>query len=337
MKIQMTQQDRISRKPLVCICLALIFLLGCQVTPTKSYVAKTTKELYAKPTVGVMAFSNYAHGQMPANLGHQLAEQLAEELIQTERFIILTPQQTHGVLAQNTSRFRKKQAAQFLPSTANQISYLIRGKITDYGYVELDNWKDRVGELKMFSRGYAIVGVTLSLIDTHTGHTLAVKRLSGKVNCSKEELDKVKHNEKASFASNAYFYTTMGKATNKFLKYAVKEVGHLVKNPPYQPKIASMINDRVVINGGNDRGIQMYSQFIVRPPSNVVIDPDSNVQLGFITGQRIGKVQVTQVLEHYSIAKILEGHNMIKPHQTLFPVEVYDKVDRSHKAVLSNY
>ncbi|MCH9023417.1 MAG: hypothetical protein IID32_11745, partial [Planctomycetes bacterium] len=58
---------------------------------------------------------------------------------------------------------------------------------------------------------------------------------------------------------------------------------------------------------------------------------------GYVSGQRLGLLQVTQVMSHYSIAKILEARNELKPQQTLFPLDQENHIAETPKAVLSQY
>jgi hypothetical protein len=129
----------------------------------------------------------------------------------------------------------------------------------------------------------------------------------------------------------------MGKATRKFLKDAVKEVNAVIEKPIWQPKIASIINGQVIINGGRNHDVQISQTYEVRPPAEIVLDPDSYSNLGYVSGNPLGTVRVTQVLENYAVAVIVSSNERFQPDQTLFPVEFESPYDLTQKAVKSNY
>ena len=86
------------------------------------------------------------------------------------------------------------------------------------------------------------------------------------------------------------------------LEKAVYQIAQAIAECPFQPKIASIINKQVIINGGKDRRIKPGDQYLVRPASHKILDPDSGDILGHITGQILGQIRVVQVTDKYSIA-----------------------------------
>ena len=305
-------------KPLPAFFLVLVIIAsGCGGASNR--LSGISKPLYVKPTVGVLPFTNRVPGQGAPPLGADLAEQLTEKLIQTKRYTVLEPQQTLAVLTRMAGHNRRSSRTEIPVNTLpRQMRYVIKGKITDYGYLELTDWRDRVATMQMFNKGSAMVGATLSIVDTQTGHTIAIKTVVGKVNCDRDKLQQAQEQDQMGFASNSFYYTIMGKATKKFLKNAVREIRGLIENPPFQPKIASVVNDQVIINGGRERGIKLHGRYLVRPPSELILDPDSSVQLGYVSGKQIGILEVTQVMRNYAIAAVIETTGELKPDQTLF-------------------
>lgn len=291
----------------------------------------------SKPTVGVHAFSSRIPGEQFGHLGLDLAEQLTEELVLADRYMVLDPLRTQLLVDQVDLFFSRPDNKTVQPVTYPvKMRYLVKGKVTDYGFIPL-NWKDRVTKLKIIGRGYAIVAATLTVVDTHTKHTVAILRVSGKVDCNQKTLEKAEEQNAKGFASNAFFYTTMGKATRKFLKKAVKEINGAIKNPIWQPKIASIINGQVIINGGRDYDVQVSQVYEVRPPAEIVLDPDSYSSLGYVSGKPLGKVRVTQVLANYAVAAIVTSNERFQSDQTLFPIEFDSPYNLTQRAIKSNY
>jgi len=335
----MITNNRISASLPIWGLVLLTALAGCTaIRDNMPSIKLPTFSRTAKPTIAVATFTTRLPNRNQAYLGQDIAEQLAEHLIQTKKYIVLEPQQTRSRLTP-TARSYRSRSQSFLPIPQHNIHYLIKGRITDYGYVDLPGWQERISELNLFHKGYAVVAGTLTVVDIRTGHHIAVKRITGKIPCTLNDFntDSGTGNRAPAFAGNAFYHTIMGKATRKFLASAVYRIAEVIEKPPYQPKIASVINGQVIINGGKDMGIKKYTRYVVRPPSNIVLDPDSTEALGYVSGERLGLLQVTQVMSHYSIAKILESHQEIKPQQTLFPLELENPIAESPKAVLSQY
>ena len=336
----MTTNNKIAAYRLTLAVILLTTLTGCTaITDNMPSIKLPSFSRTAKPTIAVAAFTTRLPGGQNAGVGQDIAEQLAEHLIQTQKYIVLEPQQTRSRLTPAARSYKTRPQAAALPISQNTIHYLIKGRITDYGYVDLPGWSERISELNIFHKGYAVVAGTITIADTRTGHTIAVKRITGKIPCTLKDFQSNRGpgNRTPSFAGNAFYHTIMGRATRKFLATAVYRIAEVIEKPPYQAKIASIINGQVIINGGKDMGIKKYTKYVVRPPSNIVLDPDSTEALGYVSGQRLGLLQVTQVMSHYSIAKILEARNELKPQQTLFPLEQENQIAETPKAVLSQY
>ena len=299
----------ISRISVLSIALAV---LGCQ----KSVRYSTTDEArYIKPTVAVMSFTNQAPIRMKWNLGDGLADQLIDRLIQTRRYVVLERQQLRTVLEElkRSQDRRSREIGSPQPSRNNHVRYLVKGTITDFGPVE-----NIQGLGKLFGSGsYAVVAATIYLVDVQNGQIIASESIVAKVRDKREKKEEKVKYEGMAFGSYAFYRTPLGCATSQLLDKALRSVTRTIADQPYQPKIASLLNDRVIINGGLDRLIKVGSEYTVRPESQVVIDPDTGDIIGHITGETLGRVRVTQVTAKYAVAAIISGSDF-QPGQTLF-------------------
>jgi curli biogenesis system outer membrane secretion channel CsgG len=272
---------------------------------------------YRKPTIAVMGFEN----QVPANtrwqLGDGLADQLINRLIQTRRYVVLERQQMHAIMAE----LKRGEDAKYRPEGKSQLGrlknvrYLVKATITDFGHVENDK-----GFWKIFDWGgdsYSIVAITMYVTDVQSGQVIASSNVKAEVPDRKEK-DKVTI-DNVAFGSYTFYRTTLGQATSQMLDKAVYQVARAIAECPYQPKIASIINEKVIINGGKDRHITPGDEYLVRPASSTVVDPDNGDILGHITGQILGQVRVIQVTDKCSIAQIIKG-NQFAPGQVLFKI-----------------
>ena len=292
---------------------------------------------YIKPSIGVAEFSN-SLGESPRNrLGITLADHLAEELIISRRYTVFTPSYTRTLLPQLVPQgLTEKDMLYYKTASRQPIRYLIRGRITDYGVITVDGFLDRLSEGQLLKDAFALVGVTLHVLDIRSGHTIAVLRIQGKAPCHPEEIADEPVDASRAFAMTGYYRTVMGRATQDFAEKALREIRGVIERIPYQPKIASLVNDQIVINGGHDRGIKPYQRYEVRPAADGVIDPDSTEYLGYVAGQRIGVIEVTQVLRRYALARVVYHEHPLQPDQTLFLLDP-EKQSLTQPAVHSQY
>jgi len=288
---------------------------GCQ--PAVRYSAKQQAK-YVKPTIAVMSFENRAPVHTKWNLGDGLADQLIDRLIQTRRYVVLERAHLDRILTElkrsQDKRFRR--AGTPKPGRLKHVQYLIKGTITDFGHVETVEGFWRLFDWGLLgTSSYSIVAATLYVVDVQTGQVIASKSVEAKVRDEKND-DKVVLDGLA-FGSYTFYQTSIGKATEKMLDKAVRAIAGAIAERPFQPKIASIINNQIIINGGKDRRIKVGAEYVVRPASRAVTDPDTGDILGHVVGRSIGRVRVSHVAKKYSIAEVLQG-DAFEVGQTLF-------------------
>ena len=294
----------------VVACLTLAMATGCGTTR----YGKSQQKRFAKTTIAVAGFEDRTTGENQRwNIGDGLAEQLSYDLMQTNRYNVIQQQYLRAILKEQSRKNKrpKGQSEEF-----SELEYLVTGTITDFGHVATsDGSIDR----KLFGRsGYSVVAITLCVVDAWTGQTITCKKMIGKQG---EKEDQKALYDSMALGSYAYYQTPLGKATRELLDDAVDKIVKTTENRPYQPKIASIINNQVVINGGSDRNIKVGDVYVVRTRSQRIMDPDSRDVLGHVSGQVLGQVRVTQVTKKHSIAKVIGGDGL-RPGQTLYPSKI---------------
>ena len=297
--------------------LLMLFIVGSGCHNSVRYSPEDEAK-YVKPTVAVMSFENLAPVHMKWNLGDAMADQLIDRLLNTRRYVVLERFQLDAVLRElkrnEDKRFRN--VGQPQQGQLKHVRYLVKGTITDFGHVETVEGFWRLFDWGLFgSSSHAIVAANIYVVDVQSGQIIASKSVEAKIKDKKED-DKVQYQGMA-FGSYTFYHTPLGRATNKMLDEAVRSIAKTIAEQPYQPKIASILNDCVVINGGRDRRIEVGAVYDVRPQAQLVIDPDTGDILGHITGETIGRLRVNQVTNKYSMSEIVEGGNF-QPGQTLF-------------------
>ena len=291
--------------------------MGCQGV---KYNARQEAK-YVKPTIAVMSFENRAPAHMKWQLGDALADQLIDRLLHTNRYVVLERQQLRSIMAElrrgNDRRFR--QTGRPKPGYLKHVQYLVKGTITDFGHVATVEGAWKLLDWGIFgSSSYAIVAATLYVVEVQSGQVVASSSVEAKIRDS-EAGAKGKYDDMA-FGGYTFYHTPIGRATSKMLDKAVNEIADAIAERQFQPKIASLINNQIVISGGRNRRIKVGDEYEVRTTSQQVFDPDSGDILGHIVGESTGRVRVLQVTEKYSIAKPLSG-NQYEVGQALFKVD----------------
>ncbi|MBN1766094.1 MAG: hypothetical protein JW860_12610 [Sedimentisphaerales bacterium] len=327
------QREKILVKTLISVLLiAVVWIGGCN---DVRYSAEEEAR-YVKPTIAVMSFENRAPVHTKWQLGSAMADQLTDRLMTTRRYVVLERAQLQAILQElrrtESPEFRK--IGQPERGQLKHVQYLIKGTITDFGHVEhvegIFQWI-----LSIFgSTSQSIVAATIYVIDVQSGQVIASSNVEAKIR-DKKEKDKTEV-DGMSFGSYTFYHTNLGKATNEMLDKAVRVIAKTIAEQPFQPKISSILNDRIIITGGKDRKIQVGDEYIVRPASDPVIDPDTGDLLGHITGAPVGRLRVLQVTQKYSIAQPVrpeaaEGEPapaetymsyQFEPGQTLFKADI---------------
>ena len=309
-------------RPKVCVVIATAVVISALlVNPGCNGVkySRADEAKFLKPTIVIMSFENRAPVHTKWNLGDGLADQLIDRLIRTRRYVVLERQQLKALLQElkhaNDKRFR--QTAKPELGQLKHVRYLVKGTVTDFGHVETVEGLWRLFDWGLFgTSSHSVVALTLYVVDVQSGQVIASKSVEAKIRDKKNRDEKVEI-DNAAFGSYTFYQTNLGRATNKALDKAVRSIASAIAEDPYQPKIASVLNGQVVINGGRNRMLNVDSEYTVRPRSQSVVDPDTGDLLGHISGKMLGRLRVVQVMEKYSIADIAEGSNF-KAGQTLF-------------------
>ena len=310
------------------VALSLLVAPGCE---TVQY-NRVQEAKFVKPTIAVMSFDNRAQVMTKWNLGDALADELIDRLIHTRRYVVLERAQLAEVFKElervEDTRFRQTGSPQ--TGQLKHVKYLIRGVITDFGHVETRDGIARI--LDIFgTASHSVVRAVLYVVDVQSGQVVASKSVEAKVT-DKKGKEKIELDGMA-FGSYQFYHTSIGQATSKMLTKAVRAIARSIEEFPYQPKIASLIDNQVILNGGRNRKIEVGSVYVVRPRSQMVVDPDTGDVLGHVSGSVIGRVRVVQVTEKYSIADVVVGTGL-EVGQTLFP---YVPQVAARKATNSRY
>jgi hypothetical protein len=203
-----------------------------------------------------------------------------------------------------SGRAQKSRSAKTGKLSSAQI--LIKGTITEFegksegsgsgfGYMGL-----RIN----IKKAEAHIGLIIRLIDTTTGQVLDSHRVEGKAKSGGFKIGLDIHG--VDFGTGAFKKTALGKATQIAIDNAVEFIAAKLKDLPFQGRIIKVKEEQIYLTAGMRNGASTGDVFAVYTVDEELVDPDTGELLG-AEEEKIGTVEIFQVKEKYSMAKILNG------------------------------
>jgi curli biogenesis system outer membrane secretion channel CsgG len=301
------------------VLIVAFFLTGCvSFSPRR---AKALPPDVNRPVVAVSLFENRASFKGGWQLGSGMADLLASEMLYSGNFILVERKHLGFVVEeikmQRDPRFREEGRVD--AGRLKGAHYLVRGVINDFSQMGGGSFFVAVRSFLLGGRGHtARVALTLTIVEVESGQVVDAIQCSGKAR-AREAYLKGKY-EDVSFGGDAFFKTPLGTATRDAIRRGVKEITKKMPRTYWCPVVAELLDDgRVLINGGNDRGVSVGAHYEVRGAGRKITDPVTGNLLSVLPGMVIGRIEVTDVDEQISTARLLQGAT-IKRGQLLSPV-----------------
>jgi curli biogenesis system outer membrane secretion channel CsgG len=280
----------------------LVFVCGCEtLVPDRGY-------RYIHPTVAVFRFDNKAGSPMKWDLGTGMADVMVTGLMDTERFTVVEREDLNAILKeldlQNKGMTRSEGRVP-LKRLIN-VQYLIKGTVTDFSHISRGSIG--VGTKSTGFRGRAataLVSMVITVIDVESGEILLSTTKSSRVRA--RGIDLKAAYEGISFGGQAFYRTPLGKATRSAIDDAIEEVVDTIGRQPWRPSIIDIDDDKVVLNGGNDRRVKPGHFYQIMKPGERIFDTETGDYLGTTPGEGIGIVEVTEVYGKFSYAVCRQG------------------------------
>ena len=244
-----------------------------EATPLKN-PASSTKQALPRLAVGLVKVHSTATTGVDANKHiSSFTDTLISNLVQTKRFQLIDRQEIDQLLDEQVAQAMAGNRE--MPSALGQLKgadYLVIGSIARF---EIDK---KIIKLPNSSRVFTMhegrVEGNMRIVDARTGDILESKKIS--------VIEKVK---KAT--SPDILFTQLADA------YASQVTVNLM-NAIYPIKIAAIVSGVAYINRGTDGGLYTGEILTVVRPGQAIIDPDTNVQLGFAETE-MGELTLVEV------------------------------------------
>lgn len=289
-----------------------VTLVGCRTPPYEARrPSEPPRHLAARvlrPVVAVIEFENQSSFTGQWKLGGGMADLLITELLNSGRVIVLERQHlgdTLGeLLRQGKSLFRSE--GRVAQGRLKNVRYVIRGVITDFTVTGDSSGWFRTETVSGWLGGRsARVSLNLRITDVETGEVIASVRADGTARAG--VLGTTVDYRRLAFGGDAFFQTPLGRATETAIRDAVDRILDRLPIEYWMPRVADVVDGRVVINGGENVSLTAGLELIAREAPRVVTDPLTGDPLDAFPGRVIGRLRIEEVRPTTALATPLEG------------------------------
>jgi curli biogenesis system outer membrane secretion channel CsgG len=256
-----------------------------------------------------------------ATTNEALIAMFTEALSQDGRFIVverpaLANLQGEQQLTQNSATTRETGAR---PGQMLGASVLIRATVTKFepnaGGAGL-----QIGGLPSFGgfspgggfKGqYALVQISLRMIDTSTGQVITTTKAEGRASSTQATIGVTDTRTGANIATNSFKTTPLGKAAETAIEDAVGKIGQGMQAVPWSAQIVDSDNGQVYVNFGLDQNIGAGTVLHVYRKTKELTDPTTGAVLDVLMDD-VGTIQIQQVRDKVSTATVVSGQGVVR-------------------------
>ncbi len=269
----------------------------------------TSYRRIVRPVISVTDFENKSGFTGAWNLGGGMSDVLVNALLADDKVVVLERRHLRDVISeidlQQSELFREE--ARVSRGRLKNASFLIRGAVTDFTIThDQSGWFSVDGKGRIFGRGQkARVTLHAMLIDIESGEVIGSVRGTGTAGST---LFGGSFNyKKLNFGGESFFRTPLGKATTEAMEDVVRRLYRLIPTNYWQAMVAEVESDRVILNGGQNVGIEPGAEFLVVSESRTITDPLTGEVIERSRGTVKGRITVTSVNQASSHASLLQG------------------------------
>ena len=261
-----------------------------------------------KKTVAVSRFENSTDTAGQAAVGAAMADQLADALIQSGKFVVIERQTLEDVIAEQDIAASGRAAVSGTAQTGKIIpaQILLKGTVSEF---EAETQKGGTGITVSgislgSSKSQAHVAVIVRIIDSTSGQVLDSVRVEGEARAKGLKLGIDKGG--VDFGTESFKKTPLGKATQIAIDKAVIEISERLGKIPFEGRIVKIEGDTIYTNIGSRNDVAEGSIFNVVVEGEALTDPVTGESLG--AGRApAGTIKVHSIEEKFSKAAAQSG------------------------------
>ncbi len=261
-----------------------------------------------KPVVAVTEFENETGFAGQWKLGRGIPDLLVTELMATHRLIVVDRKNLGDVLGEITRQgqalFRKEDSVE--RGRLKNARYLIRGVITDFTQTGSSSaWFRSSKAAGGISGARALIMISLTVTDVETGEIIASVLADGSAKASGKwaRFDY----SGVTFGGDLFFKTPIGQATQEAIRKAVFIIVQDIPYATWQPRLADVAGEYVIVNGGENVGVREGDVFDVREEGRAITDPATGNAIDHIAGKIVARIRITGVRATASSGVVVSG------------------------------
>lgn len=233
------------------------------------------------------------------------------ELVKSGQFTVIERQRLDAILQEQGLSLSGQVSAGSAVSAGKLlgVDYMLTGRITKFGERQVGGqaaWHIAMSAKKKTLEG----GLSVRLINTTTGEIVFADEATGEDSNFKFTIfgtgGGVDYDETAV---DKVFRPAVEELSRKLIDRAGGLSGSGGSRPAIQGKISKISGDLVYLNVGANKGVKVGDAFTVYALGEEIIDPDTGESLGSEETE-VGKVEVIEVKEKYSKARVTSGSGM---------------------------
>jgi len=275
-----------------------------------------------KHAIAVTDFDNQQNWRAQIELGNALAAMLESALFESGRFVIVERAELGDVIAEQDLQGSGRAAESRDVAQTGLIrsaKYIATGDITRVS----DGTQGTGGGIGI--KGFRIgvggsqseVELVVKLIDTTSSTVVASKRILGKAGGSKLRLGYATSGFSGDLGGFAE--TPLGEAAQDAISTAVEFIAVEMEDYDITANVVMVRSqDMIVINRGENYGVQSGDVFLVREAGEVLTDPSTGEILDVFEGKVTGKIKINRVSEKVSYAELVDGVAPIRGDAVVF-------------------
>lgn len=153
---------------------------------------------------------------------------------------------------------------------------------------------------------YALVEISLRMIDTSTGQVIATAKAEGRASTTQTSVGVTDSRTGASLATDSFKTTPLGKAAKTAIAAAVQKIGQGMQAVPWSAQIVEAEGGQVYVNIGADQNIAAGTVLHVYRKAKTLTDPGTGAVLEVLMDD-IGTIRILGVRDKVSTATVLTG------------------------------
>ncbi|HWI41438.1 MAG TPA: CsgG/HfaB family protein [Verrucomicrobiae bacterium] len=288
--------------------IACVFLLLCTSACAPYGHVRPDQYKYVKPRVAILDFENKVSLSNHWKLSEGMRDMLVDALVKTDSYTVLTRNDLGAVLSeldiQTRPHFRREGKLQ--QGKLKNVQYLIKGAVTDFAHVRGGALRAAASGLGLgISGDVAVVSLTLYVIDVESGEVIASKTMEGTASAGSVDFSAAYRD--VAIGGKSFYRTPLGKATQEVMDQCLEHIAQVIATQRWYPSVVKVNGSQLIISGGADRRMAPGSRWAAYEKGEPLIDPNTGDILGQEPGKYSGRIRVTEVLDKYSTAEIIEG------------------------------